>query len=428
MCELNYTPEVDGEIDIEKALHTTEAFELSRQFWAYFVESEGIDPSRFIHSIPHMSFVTGKDISFLEKRYEKMKSHHFYKKMQFSKDRNEINKWAPLAIKNRANPFDLPEDQIAATYVESGTDVNFGELTKLLVDSLIKSGVTIKYNCKVKNLVNQKHGNKYWEIQYSSEEEVKILSKRIFIGAGGASLLLLEKTKIPESKGYGGFPISGQWLICKNKDVINQHNVKLYGKASVGAPPMSVPHLDTRIIDNEKQLLFGPFAGFSSKFLKNGSYWDLFKSIKIGNIWSMIKAGWNNIPLTYYLVTEVIASFSEKMDELRKYYPDAKNEDWELQTAGQRVQVIKKDKEKGGVLEFGTEMVISKDGNTACILGASPGASTVVYIMSKVVEKMFPELVSKLISIIPSYGTSLLDDEETYNKIIIGINKELKTK
>jgi malate dehydrogenase (quinone) len=336
----------------------------------------------------------------------------------------------PLVMTRQYNPNNKWNGYMgAATYIESGTDVNFGALTKILLESLVKQKVTLKYNCKVKNISRL---NEDWEVEYTDKNCKKqvINSRFVFIGAGGASLLLLEKTGIPESKGYGGFPISGQWLICKNKDIIAQHNAKVYGKASVGAPPMSVPHLDTRIINGEKQLLFGPYAGFSTKFLKNGSYWDLFKSIKISNFWAMLKAGINNIPLTKYLIKEVSASFDDKFNELLKYYPDAKKEDWVLQTAGQRVQVIKKDKKKGGILEFGTEVIASEDGTIAALLGASPGASTSVHIMLELIKKCFPHLIDiweeKLSEMIPSYGKSLIDDKELYENIHEETTKTLK--
>jgi len=429
LCELNYTPEVDGEISIKKALDITESYEISKQFWSYFVEKENIDPTQFIHNVPHMSLVSGNKIPFLRKRYDKMKSHHFYQDMEFSDNINEISKWIPLVTKNRDNPCDLYEDQIATTYIKNGTDVNFGRLTELLIHSSILRGVKLFYKCYVKSIKKSK-GN--WKIKYKNRGFNKsIESKYVFIGAGGASLLLLEKTNIPESKGYGGFPISGQWLVCKNREIIDKHRVKLYGIAPSGAPVMSMPHLDTRIIDGKKELLFGPFAGFSTKFLRNGSGLDLFKSIKISNLWAMLKAGWNNIPLTKYLVKEVMASFSEKMAELRSFYPDAKDEDWVLQTAGQRVQVIKKDKDKGGILEFGTEVIKSKDGTMSALLGASPGASTSVHIMVKLIEDCFPEMkttewIEKMKVMVPSYGKSLIKDENLYMDIKNNNNNALK--
>jgi malate dehydrogenase (quinone) len=351
-----------------------------------------------------------------------MKSHHFYKEMEYCDNAKKLADWIPLIMENQ-------KANVAATRVESGTDVNFGKLTELLIHSSILSGVKLFYKCFVKD-IEKSNGN--WKIKYKNRGLNKsILSKYVFIGAGGASLLLLEKTNIPESKEYGGFPISGQWLVCKNKEVINKHHVKVYGIAPSGAPVMSMPHLDTRIIEGKKELLFGPFAGFSTKFLRNGSVFDLIKSVKIYNIWAMLKAGYNNIPLTKYLLKEVNASFNEKMTELRAFFPDAKDEDWELQTAGQRVQIINKDKDKGGIIEFGTKVVSSKDGTMSALLGASPGASTSVHIMVTLIEDCFPEMktiewIEKMQVMIPSYGKSLIKDESLYKCIKNNNNSVLK--
>lgn len=430
LCELNYTPEVNGIIDIKKALNITESFEMSKQFWSYIVQKEGLDPKDFIHKVPHISFVEGKEnVSFLRKRYGKMRKHHFYKEMQFleaSKNENltndliKMSKIVPLILKNRKFDYNGLFLPIAITKMDVGTDVDYGKLTKLLINNLIKDGVEVRFNCKVDDIETVYNDfTDIWRIKY---DDIEVDTNFCFIGAGGASLLLLEKTKIPESKGYGGFPISGQWLVCKNPDVIKHHYAKVYGKASVGAPPMSVPHLDTRIIDGEKYLLFGPFAGFNTKFLKNGSYFDLFKSIKISNIWAMLKAGWHNMPLNKYLIKEVTASFDKKFAELKLFYPDAIKEDWQLLTAGQRVQVIKKDKDKGGILEFGTELITSADGSMSALLGASPGASTSVHIMVELIEKCFPQMKDnswkmKMQRMIPSYGKSLINDSVLYDEV-----------
>jgi malate dehydrogenase (quinone) len=438
LCELNYTPEVNGIIDIKKALHITESFEMSKQFWSYFVEKEGLNPKDFIHKVPHISFVEGEDnVSFLRRRYGKMKKHHFYKNMQlleadihsehFTTNFTKMSRIIPLILKHRQFTSGNP---IAITKMDSGTDVDYGKLTKLLINSLIKDGVEVQFNTKVNDIksVCDFVSQDIWRIKSNNRE---IYTNFCFIGAGGASLLLLEKTKIPESKGYGGFPISGQWLVCRNPDIIKHHFAKVYGKASVGAPPMSVPHLDTRIIDGEKYLLFGPFAGFNTKFLKNGSYFDLFKSIKISNLWAMMKAGLNNMSLNKYLIKEVTASFDKKFAELKQFYPDAIKEDWELLTAGQRVQVIKKDKEKGGVLEFGTELITSSDGSMSALLGASPGASTSVHIMIELIERCFPQMKSnswktKMEKMVPSYGKSLVDDSILYDKVHTQTTKTLQ--
>lgn len=422
LCELNYTPEKeDGSIDISKALHITESFEVSKQFWAYLLKEKSLKSAAdFVHSVPHISFVWGdENTAYLRKRFNAMKHHHFYKEMQFADDQAQIAQWIPLVMQNRDE-----QQKVAATKIDIGADVNFGALTRGLFQHLcLLDDVELHLRHEVRHLDKDEDGS--WLVHVKDEitdTHKKIKAKFVFIGAGGGSLHLLEKSHIPESKGYGGFPVSGQWLRCTNDAVIEQHFAKVYGKASVGTPPMSVPHLDTRVIDGKRELLFGPYAGFSTKFLKEGSYLDLVTSIKAGNIIPMLEAGLHNIPLTKYLISQVIQSQDDRMDELRAYFPDAREEDWELKIAGQRVQVIKKDEEEGGVLEFGTEVVCAADGSIAALLGASPGASTAVSIMLGLLETCFkdkmqsPAWQQKMRSMIPSYGLSLATDAELLEK------------
>ena len=345
-CELNYTPESEnGKVDCKKAIHIAEQFQLSRQFWSYLIENNKLlNPENFIHSVPHLSFVWGNEnVEFLQKRYETIIKNPLFSSMQFSADFKQLQSWMPLVMENRNKT-----EKVAATYMPLGTDVNFGALTKSMFDYLDKQdGVTIHYNHEVKKI--KQKDDKSWKLKIkdlANNDKIKITSKFVFIGAGGGSLLLLEKADVKEGEGFGGFPVSGQWLKCTNEDIIKKHQVKVYGKASVGAPPMSVPHLDTRIINGKKELLFGPFAGFSTKFLKNGSYLDLIKSIELDNVIPMLSAGWHNIPLTKYLVQQVMQSDEERIEALKEYFPNAKQEDWELLEAGQRVQVIKKMKKK----------------------------------------------------------------------------------
>lgn len=416
LCELNYTPEnEDGSIDISKAIKILEQFEVSKQFWAYLVEKNLIEVNDFIHSVPHMSCVTGeKDVDYLRKRFDALQACHLFQQMEFSEDKEDLKKWIPLMMQNRN-----PEEKIAATKIDIGTDVNFGDLTRHLFQHLGKNhDVQINLNHQVNNL--KQNEDKTWNVEIENEdtnEEFLVNAKFVFIGAGGGALRLLDKSDIEEGKGFAGFPVTGQWLICKNESIIEQHNAKVYGKAKIGAPPMSVPHLDTRIIDGKKELLFGPFAGFSTKFLKEGSYLDLPRSIDTDNLIPMIGAGVHNLSLTKYLIEQVLQSFDDKMNDLREFMPDAKNEDWELAIAGQRVQVIKKDAEEGGILEFGTEIVAAKDGSVAALLGASPGASTAVPIMLEVLKKCFAEKMAtdewhkKILEIIPTYGKKLVEDE-----------------
>jgi malate dehydrogenase (quinone) len=421
-CELNYTPQLaDGSVETKKAVAIAESFEISKQFWSFLVQQNFVDsPETFIKSIPHMSFVWGKDnVDFLKKRYAKLQECELFKGMTFSEDAKQLEEWMPLVMNGRD-----PHEKVAATRMLLGTDVNFGALTRMMLNTLMtKPDVDMEFNKEVRKL-KQKNG--IWEVVIKDQEtgaKRTVKAKFVFIGAGGGSLPLLEKSDIPEGKGFGGFPVSGQWLKCVNPDVIERHNAKVYGKASVGAPPMSVPHLDTRMIDGKKALLFGPYAGFSTRFLKNGSLLDLPMSIKVNNIRPMIAAGLDNIPLTKYLIDQVRQSPEDRMDALREYLPAALMEDWELETAGQRVQVIKKSAEHGGILEFGTEVVTAADGSIAALLGASPGASTAVSIMVTLMERCFkdkmntPEWTAKLKEMIPSYGKALSDDAQLASAI-----------
>ncbi|MCE7041219.1 malate:quinone oxidoreductase [Dyadobacter sp. CY312] len=416
-CELNYTPEKeDGSIEIAKAIKIAESFEVSKEFWAYLVENGIIEsPDAFIRHIPHMSFVWGSEnVEYLKKRHKALTRHHLFEGMEYSENKDEIAGWIPLVMQGRQEA-----EKVAATKMELGTDVNFGALTRAMFDYLeSQDGVKLYLNHEVDDF---EKANGTWTLSVKdreSRETSYVRSKFVFIGAGGGSLPLLEKSDIPEGKGFGGFPVSGQWLVCTNPEIIEKHQAKVYGKAAVGSPPMSVPHLDTRMIDGKKALLFGPYAGFSTKFLKNGSYLDLPLSIKLNNIKPMLAAGIHNIPLTKYLIDQVRQSPQDRLAALNDYVPGAKLEDWVLETAGQRVQVIKKDKDEGGVLEFGTEMVTAADGSLAALLGASPGASTSVSIMLDLIHRCFkeeatsPEWQKQFKTIIPSFGKSLSKDAD----------------
>ena len=416
-CELNYTPQQEsGEVDIKKAVHIAESFEVSKQFWAYLVEKKILsDPFLFIKNIPHLSFVWGeKDIQFLKTRFETLRKCNLFEDMQYSEDPQTIEEWVPLIMKDRT-----AGEKVAATKMDLGTDVNFGSLTREMFSYLSKQkNVSLNFHHEIRGLDKQDNGD--WKIKVKNLEtghKQNRLAKFVFIGAGGGSLPLLEKSNIPEGKGFGGFPVSGQWLKCTNEEVIAKHHAKVYGKAAVGAPPMSVPHLDTRIINGRQALLFGPYAGFSTKFLKNGSFLDLPLSIKFNNIRPMISAGLHNLDLTKYLIDQVRQSPEDRFASLKEYLPSAEMKDWELETAGQRVQVIKKDDKEGGVLEFGTEVVSAADGSIAALLGASPGASTAVSIMLDLLDRCFKsklqsaEWQTKIRTMIPTYGEKLADNE-----------------
>ncbi|WP_436037390.1 malate:quinone oxidoreductase [Microbacterium sp. LjRoot45] len=410
LCELNYMPEApDGTVDPAKAVGINEQFQQSRQLWTSLVERGILDePSTFINAAPHMTFVRGeKDVAYLKKRYEALKTQPLFAGIEYSEDSRVINQWAPLLMQKRrkGEPF-------AATRVPAGTDVDFGSLTRQLFDDLTDKGVEVVTNREVRNLTRQKDGT--WKVSYRhslGKTPGSLTARFVFVGAGGWAIKLLQRSGIPEIKGYGVFPIGGQWLKTSNPAIVAQHKAKVYSQASVGAPPMSVPHLDTRIVDGEASLLFGPFATFSPKFLKNGRITDIIAQVRPSNLWPMIKVAIDNPGLIGYLVSELLKNHKKKVDSLRTFMPTAKDEDWELLQAGQRAQVMKKDPEKGGVLQFGTEVVTSADGSIAGLLGASPGASTAASIMLGLLKRCFPDRLAEweptLRELIPSYGDTL---------------------
>ena len=416
LCELNYTPETDdGSIDCSKAFKIFNQFEMSKQFWTYLTDKNLIkNPQEFINAVPHHSWVEGIDnVNFLEKRYQALKKNEMFKDMKFTKDLELMKQWFPLIANNRTS-----KDIMAATRIEDGTEMNFGALTEQLFKILKDNFDTPVYN-NMEVLDIDPDQKVEWSVivKDTKANKKKYLDARhVFIGAGGGSLLLLQKVEIEEKDGYGGFPVSGEWLVCKNEAIIKQHHAKVYSKAGPGAPPMSTPHLDTRFINGKRELLFGPFAGFSPKFLKEGSNFDLLKSIKLDNIPSLLGAFWYNLPLTKYLIEQVTMDHEDRMEELRKFVKDAKSEDWEIKVAGQRVQIIKRDEYEGGKLQFGTEVVHSKDGSITCLLGASPGASTAVSVMLEVLETAFPEVVHSnkgralLEAIVPTWKDNSNDD------------------
>lgn len=399
-CELQYTPLKNGVIETDKLIKVNNAFSKSIEFWSYLIKNNNIK-SDFLHNIPHFAFVYGEDVDFLKKRHQTLRSILPFNKIKFSNDYDEIKSWIPLVMDGRDR-----NEPVAATMAENGLDVDFGKLSRYLAKDLIANKVSIAYNEEVIDLY--KENNKWVAIQKNLKtgEEVEIKADFVFIGAGGAAINLLKKADIPEAKHYAGFPISGQWLVCDNQEIVKRHNAKVYTKPKEGAPQMVAPHLDTRVVNDQKTLLFGPYAGATTKFLMNGSVLDFFKSIRLNNIGTMIDAGIRNVPLTKYLVSEVLKGQNKKFELLQHYFPEANVNDWKLAIAGQRVQVIKKVNGKG-VIEFGTELITSKDGTLACLLGASPGASTSVKIMLDVFGTCFKlddEAKEKLKEMIPSHN------------------------
>ncbi|MEN4690924.1 malate dehydrogenase (quinone) [Pantoea agglomerans] len=413
--ELNYTPErKDGSIDVTKALEINEAFMVSRQFWSSQVK-EGVmhDPRSFINSTPHMSFVWGDNVDFLTKRYAALQKTALFQGMKFSTDHKQIEQWAPLVMEGRD-----PQQKVAATWTPVGTDVNYGEITRQLIGSLKKNdNFRLETSSEVTDF--KRNGDNSWHVTIKDAKngnERTVDAKYVFIGAGGGALKLLQKTGIPEAENYAGFPVGGSFLVTENKAIADRHLAKVYGQASTGAPPMSVPHLDTRYLDGKRVVLFGPFATFSTKFLKNGSLFDLLSTTTTHNIVPMTDVGMDNFDLVKYLVGQVMLTEEDRFEALKEYYPDAKKEDWKLIQAGQRVQIIKKDADKGGVLKLGTEIVTDQQKTVAALLGASPGASTAAPIALSVMQKLFPEEFksaewqAKIHKMIPGYGQKLNDN------------------
>lgn len=414
LCELNYMPEgADGSLSPDKAVDINEQFQLSRQWWAALVTAGVLrEPQSFINPTPHMTFVRGeKNVDYLRRRYELLKTQPLFADMEYSEDPMQIAAWAPLLIERRAK-----SEVFAATRSITGTDVDFGSVTRQLVAHLEAQGAQLRLGQEATKLRRRSDGSWDIDLRHRVGFGTETINARfVFVGAGGGALALLQSSGIPEIRGFGGFPISGKFLRCDNPEVVAKHRAKVYGKAAVGAPPMSVPHLDTRIVDGKASLLFGPYAGFSPNFLKKGSWWDLPGSVRPHNLGPMVKVGLNEFSLVKYLFGEVFASREKQLEALREYMPSAKASDWRMITAGQRVQVMRKDPKKGGVLQFGTEVITGAEGTIAGLLGASPGASTAVYAMLNVLRTCFPEHFenewkSKVRSLIPSFDTGLNSD------------------
>jgi malate dehydrogenase (quinone) len=415
LCELNYTPErADGSVDISKALEVNTEFDLSRQLWSYLIRKKALaSPDLFIHSVPHMSFVHGTThVDFLKKRHAALTAHHLYRGMEFTQDERTLNEWFPIVMEGR-----VVNQDVAATRMITGADVNYGALTRNLIAYLqTLGGFAIHYSHRVTHLHRDQGGWRVEARDTTNGTSMSAAAKFVFLGAGGGALPLLQKSGIPEASGYAGFPVSGIWLRCDSPEINRRHHAKAYGMASVGSPPMSVPHLDTRVIGSQHSILFGPYAGFSTKFLKHGSLLDLFKSIRPGNIGPLMEVGLHNFDLTEYLVEQVVQSPKDRLATLKIFYPRVEPKDWKLEVAGMRVQIIKRDPKQGGILKFGTEIVTAQDRSLVALLGASPGASTAAAIMIKVLELCFDNQLrasgwkTKLQQIIPSYGHSLIDD------------------
>ncbi|CAA6823753.1 MAG: Malate:quinone oxidoreductase (EC [uncultured Thiotrichaceae bacterium] len=410
-CELNYTAEQsDGSIEIAKALKINRAFETTLQFWSYLIGKELLpSPENFINQTPHIGFVWGEDnVKFMKKRYDAMTNYAQFSDMEYSEDPAVLAEWMPLVMEGRD-----PSEKVAATRITYGSDVDFGSVTEYMVDALEKQeGFRLILDTDVVEL--KRDVDRLWKVEMENNKSgLKLVMNAgfVFLGSGGGALPLLQNAGVEEVDGYAGFPVSGQWLVCRTPEVVEKHWGKVYGKASIGAPPMSVPHLDTRILDGEKALLFGPFAGFTMRFLKEGSWTDMIRSVRPNNFLPIMAVGLRNFALVRYLIKEALQGQKARMKSLRNYFPNAKDEHWDLAHAGQRVQIIKKDPNKIGKLEFGTEVLTTQDKTLSALLGASPGASVAVAAMIEVLEDCFPDQMAlggewrpKLAEMIESQG------------------------
>ena len=418
-CELNYTPlQSDGTLSIEKALTINSAFEQSLEFWASLTSLGKLSPKKFLNYLPHICFVSGQsDVAFLRKRYENLCDHGAFRSMEWSIDKNELEEWMPLIFDGRTS-----NSPIAATRVRRGTDLDFGSLSACYLESIKNAGgIDIELSTEVVDL--RRNEKKDWVLDLNGKTDSKqVQTPFVFIGAGGGALPLLQKSGIFEGFSYGGFPVSGKWLICEEQSLATRHKAKVYGKAKLGAPPMSVPHLDTRWINGKRSLLFGPFAGFGTNFLKNGSRWDLFGSINSRNIVPMLHAGTNNFDLINYLLGQLRLNHHDRIEVLRNFVPKAKESQWKLAEAGQRVQIIK-NTQHGGILKMGTEVVSSSDGSLAALLGASPGASTAVTTMLEVLVSCWSQKMEtsdwkeSLHKLLPSFGKNINEDLSLLKKV-----------
>lgn len=419
--EMNYTPQAeDGSIDIKRAENIASQFEVAKQFWAYQVKAGRLgEPKSFINPVPHIGFVWDSEVDFLKKRHEAMIKSPLFEDMIYTEDKATIESWAPLVMQGRSDA-----QKVAATRMDNGSDVNYGAITTQLVDGLKKSkNFALETSSEVTGISRNTDGT--WTVSVKNLKTGQMThtkTKFVFVGAGGAAIKLLQYTGLPESKYYAGFPVGGLFLMTDNPAITEAHTAKVYGKAELGAPPMSVPHIDTRYVDGKKYVLFGPFATYSNKFLKNGSQLDLIKSATGDNALPMMAIGLENTDLVKYLISQVMLSDTERLAELQKYYPNAKLEDWKASQGGQRVQIIKKLPNEPAKLQFGTEIFTSSDGTVTALLGASPGASTSPHILLNLLEKSFPEQVegkwkAKIQEIIPSYGQDLSKDAVLLDRV-----------
>lgn len=419
LCELNYTPQKpDGSIDISKAVRINEQFQVTRQFWAYAVETGILTDTGFLNPIPHVSFVRGAQrVEFLRRRQQALAANPLFAGTEFIDNAGEFARRLPFMAAKR--DFSEPT---ALNWAAHGTDVDFGALAKQLIGFCVQGGATALFGHEVRDLTRQKDGS--WTLLIRNRRtgrKHRLNAKFVFVGAGGDALPLLQKSGIKEVRGFAGFPIGGRFLRAGNPALTAAHRAKVYGVPAPGAPPLGALHLDLRFVNGKSWLVFGPYAGWSPKFLKHGHLSDLARSIKPDNVLSMLGVGATELPLVNYLIDQLRLSEPDRMQVLREFAPSAADSDWELTVAGQRVQVIRREKRKGGVLDFSTTVLGAADGSIAGLLGGSPGASTAVATMIDVLERCFADRYQSwlpmLKEMVPSLGVQLSREPALYDEV-----------
>ncbi|KZX75231.1 malate:quinone oxidoreductase [Oleiphilus sp. HI0009] len=387
-CELNYTPVDEEVISVEKALDIHAQFNVAKQYWANLVKNGIIkDPESFIHPTKHCTLVNEDSINLLHMRYKEMASHHFFDEMKLSEDFDEIQSWIPLTMEGRSR-----HQKMAATRVDHGTDVNFESITKQLAQHMEnEQSADIQYNTHVKRVHKSPSGS--WLIECEQNGVAKqVRADKLFVGAGGGAFPILKASHLPAGRRFSGFPVGGRFLAAEiDKEVAQSYGAKTYGKAAVGAPPMSVPHLDLRVADGKYYLLFGPFATFSPILEKGRGIVEFIRMVHLHDIPNLLNVAREHFPLVTYLFKETFKGESAMLKTLDEFAPGLSNKfNWKVVQAGQRVQII-----KDGDLQMGTEIVTSEDLSYGTLLGASPGASVSPEVMLRCVKTLFPKIVKK---------------------------------
>jgi malate dehydrogenase (quinone) len=419
LCELNYTPQnPDGSIDITKAVRINEQFQVTRQFWAYAIENGILTDNGFLNPVPHVSFVRGAQrVDYLRRRQRALAPNPLFARTELIDDPDEFARRLPFMAAKR--DFSEPT---ALNWASDGTDVDFGSLTRQLVGFCVRNGARALFGHEVRNLTRQSDGS--WTLRVRNRrtgEKHRLNAKFVFVGAGGDALPLLQKSGIKEARGYAGFPIGGRFLRADNPALTAAHRAKVYGVPAPGAPPLGALHLDLRFVNGKSWLVFGPYAGWSPKFLKHGHFTDLPRSIKPDNVLSMLGVGVTQLTLVNYLIGQLRLSEPDRVRALREFAPSAADSDWKLTVAGQRVQVIRRDTRRGGALDFNTTVLSAGDGSVAGLLGGSPGASTAVPAMLDVLQRCFADRYGSwlptLKEMVPSLGIELSREPALFDDV-----------